>query len=189
MLSKYPFIKLFLSLALFQSCFLETDCANYSYPDVYKRKFTEDEKKWIIIQDTSALYKYYNNSKIDTVNGLYKIDTSLINTYSATLCYNIYYSKIKSGLKFPSIYNKSNTFINYEMENPYEGDDDFHFMVYIQNERLFGGYYKFDTVLVNGKIYNNVFKYYSKKDTLYLAKNFGWIYFSNRDEKFELIPM
>lgn len=171
-------------MVFLQSCH-NGDCSGKLQPDIHRRKFTEDEKKWILISDSSLLYKYYNNGKIDTVNGIYEIDTRFIENSLPFNCYILNFSEINSKLMFPSLFN-SNNFLSYDMSNQYV--DNYEIIFQLGEPIRYNYDYKTDTALINGKIYDNVIKCYREKDTVYLAKGTGWIYIKHKGRKFELIP-
>ena len=167
-----------LSTVFIFACTRKHDCE-----DEKRYPFSEDDLKWVQLADTAPTFKItsrYNGFHIDTVKVSYDFSHEE-GTETTEWCGQILYLSYGVHITFP-LHDGRIMSTGFLLENNRKKGGmkvDFGADEYLYDDT------KLDTALVNGKIYNNVYK--SRKGNYY-AKSIGWIYFRNNvNETAELI--
>jgi len=173
------FILLF-CIVIFNAC-----VKNYKHNCENEKRYplTEDDLQWMPSFDTLTFKVTTRNSglHIDTVKDLYRF--SYDERYETTeWCGDILYISNSIYLTIP-LHDGRSLGATFHLENTRKGGG---MQIYFGTDEYMNADTKLDTALVNGKIYNNVYKTRSGN---YLAKGVGWIFFKNdQNETAELIP-
>jgi len=174
------FVLIFI-IVLNNSCNRKHDCT-----DEKRYPFSKEDLKWVQLVDTSPSFKItsrYSGFHIDTVKTNYNIVYE--EKYETTeWCGKILYSCYSVDLEWVTLHDgRVMSPLDLNFENTKKGGG---MRVHFGADEYLYDDTKLDTALINGKIYNDVFK--SRSGNFY-AKGIGWIFFKNdQNETAELIP-
>ena len=174
-----------LGVFILNSC-EESPCDKYHKEDYERPALSEDYLKWVKVSDTNPLFKvtYYDNSgnidEIDTLKGYYKLELKeqqFILDDCAPVRYNLarntLYLKLKINENFKLVFTMDNSVRKDGFTANVVG--------YISKGKELLETVLLDTATVNGKFYNEVFKWRGSSmpnDFYYYAKGVGFLYIS-----------
>ena len=174
------YISILISIFFLNACNRKHDCE-----DEKRYPFLNEDMKWVQLADTAPTYKIttkYSGFHIDTVKVAHYVTHE---EYDKTTewCGSVLYSCYSVYITFPLYNGRDMSPLELRFENTKKGGG---MQVHFGGDEYLYSDTKLDTAMINGKIYENVYK---SRAGNYYAKGIGWIYFkNNNNETAEIIP-